>query len=241
MQLTYDPLPEESYRYERIYFPRLNRVRKIISEASGQQQADVLGPLKDKLAEAAVGFEDAYQEQNRAIVNTKGGLHLSEPNECHRRQINGPAAAYILTELRCFDALPVMARVYEQEGRIPNSRLTLVYSMHLLAKEHPRERLSPEARKALDEYLEFAKELPPPIEKSLPAWNAALTETDFRATILRQDIGLDQQPQLVLRLYPKEVEQYESEDKSGWYRINERGKALYPPLRKFIKLAYPEG
>lgn len=234
-------VPRGTYHHDRLYIPRLNRVRKILAQTNGTDRDHIVAVLRDQLRKSADGFEAVYQarEQAHAKVTAQGqGLNLSEPDECWRRRIYAPAAMYILTELRCFEALPVMAQVYEQPGRIPVSRLTLLYAMHQLAKEHPRQGLSADAQKALDEYLEQTKDLPAAAEKSLPTWNAPLTETDFRATILRQDIGLDQQPQLVLHLYPAALDNYEAWSDDGWHPTKEMSQH-FPPLRRFIHLAYP--
>ena len=101
------------------------------------------------------------------------------------------------------------------------------------------ESLSDEAIQALDEYLTATKDFPPPKTKSVPAWNAAVTEMDFRAQVLNQDIGLEQQPQLVLRIYPKEMMFLDEMDEKCFFQITQEGRDYFEQLRRFIDLAYP--
>jgi hypothetical protein len=236
-------LPPVSYRYERRYIPRLNRVRKILQQARHEPLEPTFTRLKVELRHAADGFEEVYWERSVRIdeVAKEGrGLDLDEPNEYYRRGVFAPAATYILSELKCFDALPLMADVFEREKHLPVSRLTVFYAMHLLAREHPREGLSPAALKVLDDYLKATKHLPGPDETSVTAWNASLEDTDFRVKLVGQDVGLDQQPQMVLRIYPEAVEKYEEKDEYGWYQITDEAKQYFAPLRRFVDLAYPK-
>lgn len=59
--------------------------------------------------------------------------------------------------------------------------------------------------------------MPLPDETKVTAWNASLEDTDFRAKVVGQDIGLEEQPQTVLRIYPSAVQAYEELDEFSWF------------------------
>lgn len=242
MSMDGEWMPPCSFRYERRYIPRLNRVRKILQQARDEPQQPVLIHLKDQLRKSAEGFENLFWARGARLdelAKEGRGLDLDEPDEYYRRGIVAPAATYILTELKCFDALPIMADIFEQKGHVPVSRLTLFYAMHLLARDFPRDKLGPAASDSLIEYLNATRDLPQPYETKVTAWNASLEDTDFRAKVVGQDIGLEEQPQTVLRIYPSAIETYEEMDEFSWFQPTAPVKDHFVKLRRFISLAYP--
>jgi len=237
-------LPPVSYRYERRYVPRLNRVRKILQQVQGQPVEPVWTRLKQELRMSVDGFEDLYQAHGARLdelAREGRGLDLDEPNEYYRRGIYAPVATYLLAELHCHDALPLLVTVFDQRDHLPVSRLSVFYAVLLLAREHPRDGLSPEALKALNEALQATEFLAGPEQVQATAWNAELEDTDFRAKLLGKDIGLDEQPQTALRVYPESVEQLEEMGEFSWYEITDVARELFVPLRRFVQLAYPPG
>lgn len=74
--------------------------------------------LKDQLRKADEGFENLFRARGARLdelAKEGRGLDLDEPDEYYRRGIVAPAATYILTVLKCFDALPIMADMFEQK------------------------------------------------------------------------------------------------------------------------------
>ncbi len=221
-----------SYEYTRVYVPRLNRVRKIAAQAGGQRR-EVIDRLRQMLLETSKDYPPVYDAFRQKVADTRGGVTLGEPDEYYRRTTVAPAAVYLLTELDAFDSLPVMSRVYATPGRLPVSRLFLLYSMHLLAREHPREGLAPAAAAALDAYR-AAAQLPRAERYPVPAWDAPFEESDFRNLLFRQDLGFKDQPTVRLRLYPP-LDALEDFDGTPKPEV----QALFDKLRPFVDLAYP--
>jgi hypothetical protein len=133
-----------------------------------------------------------------------------------------------------------MRDVYTTKGRLPVSRLFLYYAMHLLVTRHPREGLSAQAAKALDEYLAASRNLAPPREEEVPGWNAAFEESDWRIRMKdrlpkQERISLEHEPKLRIALYPESLD--EMENWGGTLPPEVVG--LYQKLRAFLDLAYP--
>ena len=132
-----------------------------------------------------------------------------------------------------------MSRIYGAKTVIPVSRVFLFYAMHVLAMSHPTDKLSKEPLEALRAYLELAKDIPPGDLVMVPAWNAKYDETDFRITVLKQDIGLDKQPHLQVRFYPAQLEGIQEGIRG---ELSEEGHRrldpLFDKLSRFITAAY---
>ena len=147
-----------------------------------------------------------------------------------------PAATYLLAELSVHDALPMMGEIYAMKEHIPVNRLFLLYAMHRLATTHPRQGLSPDAATALDAYLMLAKGLSAAEVARVPSWCAAVEETDFRNTILHEDIGLDKQPMIEVAVYPE----LPNSRRYGELKLAPEADLLFAKLQSFIKSAYPQ-
>ncbi|MEX0727802.1 MAG: hypothetical protein WD065_16115 [Planctomycetaceae bacterium] len=123
-----------SYRYSRLYVLQLKRVRKIIAELRSAPSDDVIQHLKDRFAAAMEGFDDVFRAKHRQLdeaAASGSSVILSELDEHYYRLHFSPAAAYVLAELKCYDALPLMADALSKTERIPISQGFLFYSMHL--------------------------------------------------------------------------------------------------------------
>jgi len=226
-----------SYEYWRLLAARLSRIRKILEQAK-QDSEQVTAVLMKKLEESADGFEEIQIAWRHEVAVSKGHLSLRRPNEAMKRQVYASAATYLLAELGAREALPLMSKIYGSKDRfLPVSRLLLLYAMHLLATDHPREGLSADASHALDLYLEAGKDvLPKPEIIEVPAWNALYDETDFRYRILRRNIIKDQ-PKISIRVYPESLKDYE-DGLHPMLPVSEQVDTLYNHLAKFIELAY---
>jgi hypothetical protein len=226
-----------SYEYWRLLAARLSRIRKILQQATDRPE-QIVPVLMEKLENSADGFEEIQIAWRHEVAVSKGHLSLRRPNEAMKRQVYASAATYLLAELGAREALPVMSKIYGSKDRfLPVSRLFLLYAMHLLAAEHPRDGLSADASRALDQYLDAAKDLlakPEIIE--VPAWNALYDETDFRYKILRRNIIKDQ-PKISIRVYPESLKDYE-DGLHPMLPVSEQIDALHSHLAKFIELAY---
>ncbi len=227
--------PQQSFAYNRLFIPRLNRVRKILDESRNSANPP-LARLKEMLVAATDGFEEVDKAWNHELAfSPTGGVSRDAPNEYDKRTLNATAATYLLEELGAFDALPVMAKLYVSEKKIPVDRLYLFYAAHLLATQHPRSGLSSEAAKALDNYLRASEKLPRPEEVKVPSWRSLYEETDWRIVIGGQDLRLENQPQMNLRVYPSELAAMENLDGV----LDKTVDDLFKRLNRFIELAYP--
>jgi hypothetical protein len=228
-----------TYDYDFKIIPQLNRVRRLLAE--GREQPVVVIPLLEtRLGDSVKGYEKAYnayiEEFNRHNKENKA-WPIDSPTAYHRKATTAPACVYLLAELKSYRSLPLLAKIYQRKEMLPVSRVFLWYAMHTLALDHPRVGLTAEAAKALDDYLAATKKkVPPPKLVSVSAWNAALEETDFRAAIAGQNIGLDKQPQIQLHHYPYQLAQLENIP--PWI-ATPQVNAWSAKLKRFIDLAYP--
>ncbi len=228
----------ESYAYCRQFVYKLNRVRKILAEAAENDSPKITAKLKVILEACVVNYEEAYAKFDDEINNAKGGVTLSEPNEYYRCATTAPSCVYLLGEFRAYDALPILSRIYSRKGRVPVPRVFLYYAMHLLVAEHPREKLSEESARALDEYLEAAKLIPNPMAAKFSAWNAKYEESDFRlALVPESNIDLTKEPSLTLRIYPGKLDEMETTLRGTQSDEVDR---LFEKLRMFVRSTYPE-
>ncbi|MHC4644925.1 MAG: hypothetical protein ACYTBJ_05455, partial [Planctomycetota bacterium] len=152
-----DALPTDSFAYLTQFVPLLSRVRKILEEtAPNPNREQIIDVLMQKLEDSAQGYRQVLSDFHKVMLEGGGSTTTSEPFEFQRREVYSGAAAYLLTELRAYRALPLMSKLYHCETHIPVSRLYVFYCMHLLAVDYPRAGLSGQAEKALDSYLQAA-------------------------------------------------------------------------------------
>ena len=224
------------YEHARSYFPRLNRVKRIL-EQRGTQPALLEKILQEKLAWATKAFPKAFHAELDKL-NQVGSYSTSEPSESDSCLTYGGACTYLLTELRVHNALPLMSKIIARKSVVPVNRVFLFYSMHRLAATHPMERLSPEARLDLDAYLKSVVWLPEPRRVKVASGLALVDEGDLRQNLLGLDVGLAKEPQIELDIYPSlpmipEDPRY----------FNTKVPKLEEPLallKNFVDRAYPE-
>ncbi len=228
----------DSYQWQATTIPSLVRVRKVL-KAGREEPRTVVPQLRATFTNALEGFLVARQEDeaalNKAIAQGKGGLTKAAPTECDRKMIYSQASAFLLAQLNESNSLPDMVKAYRLPQQLPVNRIFLFYSIHLLAQIHPRSHLREDALR-LDRYLDATKGVPAGKRVSVAAWNAQLTEADFRASILHQDIGLEKQPHFEVIVYPNDLAKYEEYFSD---KIDPQIDAWFKPLGEFVDVAYP--
>jgi hypothetical protein len=239
-------MPQDSYIFLLQFIPKLTRVRKILEETnSNPNQDETIVALMQQLENSIKDYREVIVEYDKAMLEAGGSMTHFEPLEYQRRQSYAGATTYLLSELGAYKAMPLLSKVYFYESKIPVSRLFVFYSMHLLAVDHPRTGLSPQSKTALDEYLEAAADLPKPLDFQAPTSKAAYHETDFRSTIMQQDI-LKNQPKRPLRVYPPSLREFEKESwgtpqtNPHWLAVDSKIDELAQKLKVFIDATYPE-
>ena len=236
----------DSYDFLFIFIPRLARVRKILEDTPNSPNPhEVTSELMMKLQYSTHGYAEVLLAFQEAMLKNRESVRTSTPHDWQRRQVYSAAAVYLLSELRAYDALPLMSKVYHSEEKLPLSRLFVFYAMHLLAVDHPRTDLSPQAQKALDAYLQASADLPKPVIQSMATSKAAYDETDVRVSIMRQNL-LKNQPKLQMRIYPAELRTYEKASwgtpqvDPHWLAVDPKIDNLANLLKTFIDAAYPQ-
>jgi hypothetical protein len=231
---------EDSYRYLSLFIPKLLRVRKIVEEG-GKRPEQVVLLLQALFARSVAGYPAARKAHLEAAakLDPTQPVAVTQPDEYYRCRMAAPSAVYLLAELRAFDSLPMLARAYRSEGRLPMSRVFLFQAMHLLAADHPRDPLSPAARQALEQYCEAARSLPAAKQVEVASWRADHDEGDFRI-VLGEDIGLDRQPKIRLRHYPPELDKLDVWEGRSKQQPPADLFELFGKLEAFVKLAYPD-
>ncbi|MCI0683804.1 MAG: hypothetical protein L0Y71_16995 [Gemmataceae bacterium] len=226
---------QDGYEYNRVFIPRLNRVRKILAEIDDANRGAAIAVLENLLTSSCQGYDQVHKAKIALLAAAKKGVTLNEPDEYNKRIVNAPAAAYLLSELDSFNSLKAMSAVYDLPHRLPTSRVFVFYAMHTLAQRHPRDQLSAAAKDSLDEYLKAAAPLPDAQEGLVPAWNAQFEESDFRHLVFGQDLGFAKGPTVRLRFYPPlpDCEDFRGET------VSAEIAAYHKKLRAFIQRAYP--
>ena len=237
------------YLYGCVVVPRLVRVRRLLQEVPRQDRKTLRPKLEKMLTDAVHDYFRFYKEYDkehfqRCMKPEEAPFNPPKQMEYFRRTVNANVSTYLLAEFKCFESLPVMSRTFERQSpRFPISRLFVYYSMHVLALEHPRDGLSPEALIALDAYLAATRDkIPSPIVMSRPAWNATIDEGDFRVTILGQTNLTKKVPQIRVREYPGKFSQLENTGEivgRSDHGLSREVFVWHGLLSEFIALAYP--
>jgi hypothetical protein len=191
-----------------LYVTRLARVRKLY--AIGKENPQLVIPLLRKVHSGSIAqWPEADKESDE--IYRKGIRSSSEPQASDRCLNYCVAATYLLAELADYDSLPLLSRQYKIHDPFPPDYrgapvppATTFYAMHRLVSTYPREKLSAEAVKALDEYLDAAKELvPPPKLIKVTVWDSYYVESDPRVAVLGlQEEILQTQKTMTMPLYP---------------------------------------
>jgi len=237
-----DALPYDSYAFLIQFLPKLTRIRKIIQETqSNATREQVIAVLTQKLEYSINGYSDVLVEFHNAMLAAGGSIRHLRPPEHRKRQTYSAAAVYLFSELRAYETLPLLSKLYHCKRKLPVSRLFVFYSMHLLASDYPREALSAKAEKALDAYLLAVQNLPQPVVLSVTTPDAAYHEADPRIWIRHQDI-LKGQPKCNLRMYPPSLIKFEKESwgtpptNPYWLAVDPEIHKLARKLKAFIDL-----
>ncbi len=190
------------------YVTRLTRVRKLYAIA--QKNPDLIIPgLKRIHQDSLTEWPEAAKKRVEDYKN--GNTKLSEPDAYLKCSDYCLAATYLLAEFGDYDSLPLLSKQYKIHHSPPyqfpgpvQPAITF-YAMHRLVSTYPRDKLSAEAIKALDEYLDAAKELvPPPKQLEVTVWDSYYVGSDPRVTVLGvKDEILRSQKTMMMPLYPE--------------------------------------
>ncbi|HUT30533.1 MAG TPA: carboxypeptidase regulatory-like domain-containing protein [Sedimentisphaerales bacterium] len=223
---------------------RLMRVRRLF--AYGRQHPErVIRPLRDALRGSLLAWPAAFEKRNQDYAK---GIHTyAKPDLYDQGRKTCLAATYILAELQDHNALPLLACQYRIHHpwpppvfRAPVPPAITFYAMHRLAATHPRENLSPEAVKALDEYLVMADCIAPPEEFTATVWNAGYSESDPRfSTAAEKRQSLRGQTAVTLPRYPNQFKDGSDMQTSNGKK-SKKMDALFGRLDAFVALAYPD-
>ena len=230
---------------QNLYVTRLARVRKLY--AIGKENPQSIIPIlksvhKDSIAQWPSAVKEFGENYDKGIRS------FSEPGAFDRCLDYCLAATYLLAELGDYDSLPLLTQQYKmhkplklpEQMAAPVPPATTFYAMHRLVSTYPRDKLSAEAVKALDEYLNAAKELvPPPKQLEVTVWDSYYVESDPRVTVLGvQDEILKSQKTMTMPLYP-----YKFKDGSDMETLlfvqTEKLNSLFNKLDAFVQIMYP--
>jgi hypothetical protein len=207
-------LSQRSYRYQRQFIPSLNRVRKILGqldrEKAGVEAAK--GRLMSLLAEATNGFGDVRRAKLQQISGSDHGVVLSEPDNYWASMVNGPAAAYLLSELNAREALPAFTKLLSAPGEQPINRVFLFFAAHRLVASHPADALSPESTRLLDQYKSLAAGLPAIEMRDILSWDSPFEIDDVRFIMLRRDVPELRTDKRQVPSYPADLTKFDTED-----------------------------
>lgn len=225
---------------------RLVRVRKLL-EMGRTDPSRITPLLRELLLEAAEGFEEACRERDERF--RKEGPQVRYASDPVEKWMNyryrAIGATYVLAELNDYDALPVLAQSYRVHSLEPIRRAPIrpamtLYAMHRLVSSFPEERLSAEAKRLRDEYLEAAKILPEPKTMTVTSWSAKYNETDPRIMIFDpQGRVLKGQPTMKISVWPHT---FTDGTLMMWRfrKMDPRGQMLFEKIEAFIDAAFPQ-
>jgi hypothetical protein len=237
-------LCSESYGRGQGIAPNMMRVRRIVEECRNGQPVP-LAKLRAMLATSVDGYQEVY-ERVEMLQGVRGKQQLTGPfpefDEWTRKGVYAKVAVYLLGEFDDFASLPKLAEIWEIKKLLPVSRLFVLAVMADLARRHPRETLSPEAVAALEAFLaQGGKVIVAPVATELTAWNAPVTETDFRIKVQGKDVGLDRVRKVQLRIYSPQLQEYEKLSGAMGappYGLKPEVFAWFRQMKVFVNLAY---
>lgn len=223
---------------------RLMRVRRLL--ACGRRHPQhVIPPLRQALRDSLLSWPAAFEKRKQDYAN--GIRSYAEPDVYLRGRKTCLAATYILAELQDHNAMPLLAHQYRIHHpwpppvfRAPVPPAISFYAMHRLAATHPHDGLSPEAAKALDEYLAMADCIAPPDEFTATVWNADYSESDPRfSSAEEKERTLRGQTTITLPRYANQFKDgSDMQDSNG--KKSKKMDALFAKLDAFVLLAYPD-
>jgi len=221
---------------------RLMRVRRLL--AYGRRHPEhVIRPLRQALRDSLLAWPAAFEKHQQDYAK---GIHTyAKPDASMRAQKCCLAATYILAELQDHNALPLLAHQYREHRPWPPPVLPAPvppaitsYAMHRLAATHPREGLSLEAVKALDEYLAMADCIAPAEQFTATVWNADYSESDPRfLSAEEEEQSLRGQTTITLPRYPNQFKDGSDMQTSNGIK-SKKMDALFGKLDAFVSLAY---
>lgn len=226
-----------------VHIPRVRKLYgagKEAREAVIQELPRLQQEWLDVWPETVAELESLLAERGWVTSETAGDIRR------FRAEINCMAATYLRAELGDYDALPLFAKQYRTSSGKPlnlppiSQGITL-YAMHRLASSYPREGLSPQAVKALDDYLQAATEhMLPPQQLRVTLWDASHSESDPRFAFMgyRKEV-LEGQGSMMMPVYPLDFSDGNQMVLPGC-RTTERLDALFEKLNTFVTLAYPD-
>jgi hypothetical protein len=226
-------------RLQMLVLTRLTRVRWLL-ELGRSDPCSVIPPLREAFRKAMIRFPEAHSEMVKFMVAGGGAGFPDEAYEIPRMQ--NIAGTYLLAELGDHDSLPILADSFrmslnEMYYWVPSG--TTLYAMHRLVLTYPESRLSEEARRLRQEYLDSAtKVLPPPREIQVTAWNANYEESDPRISIMDPKRRvLTGQPRMTIPVYPWTFTDGTRISEFGGH-TSEKAKELFGRLESFVNAAY---
>ena len=229
------------------YVMRLMRVRKLY--AIGEENPNQIIPiLKSFHKNSFAQWPKAVHELTEYYNEHEGYPKLSEPDAFHACSDYCLAATYLLAELGDYDSLPLLSKQYKIHDpwapinhiTSPVAPATTFYAMHRLVSSYPKDSLSKEDIKALDIYLEDARDLvPEPEQIKVTVWDSVYSESDPRLDVLdlKEEI-LEGQKTMMMPLYPYTFKDG-SEMQTGIFTPTEKLEGLFNKLDAFVQIVYP--
>lgn len=236
-----------SYGRGQAIVPSMIGVRRMVEECQNGRRVPI-AKVRAILDDSVDNYQEMYQrvfvlQRERPKKKIPSSAPFPEFDEWTHKNTYANVAVYLLGELDDFASLPRLVEIWEINKLLPVSRLFILAVMADLARRHPREKLSGEALAALEAFLQDGgKALFAPIPTEVTAWNAPVTETDFRAKIAGTDVGLDRVRKVRLRLYSRELQKYEDvydELRPPTFGLKPEVFRWFGQMRAFVILAYP--
>lgn len=227
-----------------ILVTRLMRVRKLY--AIGLDNPNLIIPeLQRAHKDSFKKWPEVYKKRKEDSEN--GRIGYSEPDGLMRVEYSCFVATYLLGEFSDYNSLPLLSQQYKKHHVWPPPAMPspvvpsmTFYAMHRLVSSYPRESLSKEAIKALDEYLKDAKGLvPEPEQIKVTLHDDLYTEFDPRLIIVgvRNQI-LAGHESMTMPLYPTKFTDG-TKISDGNAIKSEKADELFKKLDAFVQIVYP--
>lgn len=206
-------LSQRSYRYQTQFVPSLNRVRKVLNQFTneGAEAGEAKERLISHVARATNGFGDILDAKLREISRSDAGVVLSEPDKYWTSIVDGPAAAYLISELNIQEALPVFIKLLARSDELPVNRVFLFFAAHQLVVSHSASGLSAQSRRLLNQYLALTVDLPKAEKRDVLSWDSRFEIDDYRLLILHRDIPELKSSKVQVSFYPAELHRFDTQ------------------------------
>jgi hypothetical protein len=235
---AFGPVSQKSYKFQSMIVLTNSRVQKILDECRSGAPDNaplVKNEARKKFTTIIDSFGSVLAAKNRQILSTRDGFVCKSPDEYWNSIVYGPATTYLLAELNDRESLPLFLDALDSKGELPVNRVFLYFACHRIALSLRNEPLSADCKRALDDYVAVAQDVPLEDEGDGFAWDCPFDLMDIRLTMLNREVSGINAFKRKIRCFPISLAKFDAPAQSGSDELSKHISAL----RRFVVLLFP--